>query len=150
MRKLIRWFQNNQKAIETVLFIAWCYVFLRLTLLNRIPKPQRVFRPDFLYELRKFSTGDEDGLYYINLFIKNILLFVPCGLVVPWKKNWKQVTLIGLFLSGTIEVIQYITRLGECEIDDIISNTLGAAIGYGLYVVANKILNIGRGRNEKA
>lgn len=150
MRELIRWFQNKQKAMETVLFIAWCYVLLRLTLLSRTPKPQRIFRPDFLYELRKFSTGSEDGLYYIDLFIKNILLFVPCGLVMPWKKNWKQVTLIGLFLSGTIEIIQYITRLGECEIDDIIANTLGAAIGYGLYVVANKILNIGRGRNEKA
>ena len=150
MRKLIRWFQNKQKAIETVLFITWCYVFLWLTLLSRTPKTLRIFRPDFLYELRKFSTGDEDGLYYMDLFIKNILLFVPCGLVVPWKKNWKQVTLIGLFLSSTIEIIQYVTRLGECEIDDMIANTLGAVMGYGVYVLANKILNIGRGRNEKA
>lgn len=34
--------------------------------------------------------------------------------------------LVGLFLSGGIELTQYFTGLGSCDIDDVILNVLGA------------------------
>lgn len=40
----------------------------------------------------------------------------------------------------TIEVIQYITKLGVFDVDDIIMNTLGGIIGYCIYYVAAKLL----------
>ena len=38
-----------------------------------------------------------------------------------------------------LEVFQLITKRGYFEIDDLIHNTLGVVIGYGLYRLAVKI-----------
>lgn len=47
--------------------------------------------------------------------------------------------LISLVTSISIEFAQYIFNLGWCEVDDVISNTLGAVIGCGLYFELRKI-----------
>ena len=40
------------------------------------------------------------------------------------------------FISLTIEVIQLLTKVGCFDVDDMILNTLGAALGYGIYASA--------------
>jgi glycopeptide antibiotics resistance protein len=47
-------------------------------------------------------------------------------------KIYKGSTIIflGFLLSFTIELLQYIFEVGYADIDDIILNTLGTAIGY--------------------
>ena len=62
----------------------------------------------------------------------NILFFIPYGLLFPWKDNWKRVFVTALVLSVFIELSQFIFNLGWCEVDDVISNTLGAMIGWGV------------------
>ena len=57
--------------------------------------------------------------------ILNILLFVPLGLIIG---GWKGL-FIGLVLSGSLEAIQFYFRIGYCELDDILNNTIGTAIG---------------------
>ena len=42
----------------------------------------------------------------------------------------KQILLIVLLVSFLIEGIQYFAGLGSCELDDIISNSLGGWIGF--------------------
>lgn len=46
-----------------------------------------------------------------------------------------------------IEASQYIFNLGWCEIDDVISNTAGAVIGFGLRIAFEKIYRKNRGKN---
>lgn len=46
--------------------------------------------------------------------------------------------LIGFCLSCGIEVVQYFGRLGYCELDDVLNNTIGAGIGAGLNVLIRK------------
>ena len=71
--------------------------------------------------------------------ILNILLFVPFGILLPLynKKINKlfKVVPIGFITSLLIEIIQYNTKFGIFEIDDVINNTFGVLIGYGLYKV---------------
>ena len=72
-----------------------------------------------------------------NLFqeiqnINNILVFIPFGVLFP-VKNWKALLLTVLLFSVAIEAAQYALNLGWCEIDDVICNVLGAAIGFGLW-----------------
>ena len=44
-----------------------------------------------------------------------------------------------LFRSSTnIEFLQYVTRRGLCEADDILNNAIGVVIGYGVYLVLKK------------
>lgn len=37
--------------------------------------------------------------------------------------------LYGFLLSVTVELLQYVFCLGYCEMDDVLHNTIGAAIG---------------------
>lgn len=67
----------------------------------------------------------------------NTLLFVPFGLLLPWcfpaLRTWKSMAWIALCMECAIEVMQGITRLGACDVDDIILNLLGIALGYILF-----------------
>ena len=63
-------------------------------------------------------------------------MFMPfrfLGIVFPKLNDFR--TLIINFISAIVvsESLQYITRLGVFDIDDIILNTLGVAMGFFLY-----------------
>lgn len=77
-------------------------------------------------------------------FLGNITLFVPFGVLIPCvtgKKEWIFEVGVGFCFSLLIEIIQLITARGCFDPDDILLNTLGTAIGYGLYqVIAHKII----------
>lgn len=78
----------------------------------------------------------------IPQLLLNVALFVPLGLAAPFiskKSSFFKVAVTGLSLSFLIEFIQiFIGR--ECEIDDLICNTLGAIIGYLMYLLLRKLL----------
>ena len=61
----------------------------------------------------------------------NILLFIPIGFLLPLVVK-KMPLLWGIGFSLLIEIIQFITRRGTCETDDVISNTIGLLIGYAI------------------
>ena len=60
----------------------------------------------------------------------NMLLFYPGGLILRslWKQ-WGTLLLIFFLGSALIELCQYGWNLGTAETDDVIHNTLGAALG---------------------
>ena len=61
----------------------------------------------------------------------NIALFVPIGLLFGGLGfKTKKVLLMGICLSGIIEVSQFGFCKGLCETDDVIHNTMGCVIGY--------------------
>lgn len=67
----------------------------------------------------------------------NLLLFVPLGLLLPivfrsYRENGKKVLLTGFLLSLAIELLQLFGGRFS-EIDDLIINTAGTMVGYGLY-----------------
>lgn len=51
-----------------------------------------------------------------------------------------------LVLSVFIELSQFIFNLVWCEVDDVINNTLGTMIGWGVWWM---IKTLGRARKEK-
>ena len=69
--------------------------------------------------------------------------FMPYGFVLPIitrrMRNGFFIVLSGFAISLTVEVIQLITRVGCFDVDDMILNTLGAALGYGIYAVCDRI-----------
>ena len=70
--------------------------------------------------------------------IKNILVFIPFGILFPVKR-WNVTLIAVLAFSVSIELIQYAFALGWCEVDDVISNAVGAMIGFGLWIIFRKI-----------
>lgn len=71
-------------------------------------------------------------------FIGNIVIFLPLGFLFPLvseKQRWYRTVRAGFCFSLLIETIQLISKRGCFDPDDIILNTLGTVIGYGLYRV---------------
>ena len=65
----------------------------------------------------------------------NVAVFVPVGLmlgIILKQRAWWTALLIGMGVSVGVEVSQLMMNRGLCEVDDVIHNTLGCAIGYGL------------------
>jgi glycopeptide antibiotics resistance protein len=72
----------------------------------------------------------------MRLFFGNIIWFIPLGVMLPIVMKRKKFFLtiaIGFLFSFTIETIQYLFYKGVAELDDLILNTLGVAIGYSIY-----------------
>ena len=94
-------------------------IILWITLFSREPMTTRIFRGLFW----------EIEMGYWNNIIQNILLFIPLGFLIGGKRG----IIAGVLLSIGIELTQYIAVLGYCELDDVLNNTIGAAIGALLY-----------------
>jgi glycopeptide antibiotics resistance protein len=77
-------------------------------------------------------------LFNIDIIVNNlmgsILLFIPLGFLLPVlnKKfnRFNKTIKISLALSLTIEILQYLFRVGQFDIDDIILNTIGSILGF--------------------
>ena len=73
--------------------------------------------------------------------ILNVGLYVPLGLALPFiykKSSLLKVFLTGLSVSFLIELGQFFIGR-ESEMDDLICNTLGAVMGYLLYLLIRKL-----------
>ena len=67
----------------------------------------------------------------------NVLLFLPLGFLLPriWnalQRLWGTLLTAALIMTA-VEITQVLTLRGNCDIDDLMLNLLGAAIGYGLF-----------------
>ena len=68
----------------------------------------------------------------------------PLGCLLPIlfpKLKPKHVILIGCLCSIATEATQYLLKMGWCETDDVIHNTLGTAIGVWVWHLQSKRLN---------
>jgi len=77
--------------------------------------------------------------------ILNIAAFIPFGIMLPLlskklQRLWKTVG-IGFAFTVIIESVQFITGKGQASADDIINNTFGVLIGYGLIMAVLTIIN---------
>lgn len=71
--------------------------------------------------------------YPIRFFeLGNFVAFIPFGILIPLLFRCNFIRFITLFILSItiIEILQMLSRLGSFDIDDIIINTLGAAVGF--------------------
>lgn len=78
----------------------------------------------------------------IEQLLLNLGMLVPMGFILPivfqrLRKCYRTVGVVALLIIG-IETIQYFIGR-SADVDDFIMNTAGSLIGYGIYVVCNRI-----------
>lgn len=101
------------------------------TMINLIP-----FKTIFEFLDRMNNSNINTNIVVLNLSA-NLLMFIPMGMALPvlfsnnFNKLWKT-TLFVASLVLVIEIIQFVTFCGSADIDDLILNTLGCVIGYGI------------------
>lgn len=92
----------------------------------------------------------------VNLF-GNVLVFMPFGFYVPFYgrtyRKWYFVVGLSFLFSLFIESTQLITQSGVFDVDDLMLNTLGGALGYLCYFIAFRVYvyylrKENRGRHE--
>ena len=135
-------FSKIKKIINILLLIIGIYFVLKATIIGRSGN-------HFGIELRPFYTFVKAQMQpeYYRTYFMNTLLFVPLGCSLPnilhskaYKINICITIIISFAFSIVIELLQYYYHLGSFEIDDIIANTFGAAIGTLSYLLYIRIL----------
>ncbi len=122
-------------SMISALTVLWLFLIFYATLGNRSVELQNGVHMIPLYSYYLVIQGAESEI--LRSAFMNVVLFYPAGLLAGavglqrWKA-WKRILLLtaaGCCMSILIEVVQYSWQLGLAEVDDIIHNTLGTAIG---------------------
>lgn len=133
--------KKDKRLFLLTLFMLYCFFMLWMTIFKRDPGMNRKIVFDLFWAFREWIAGSKNGKTESLQYLKNVLFFVPFGVLFPWKeKGWKVLLFSATAFSVLIEVIQYVFLLGWCELDDVISNALGAFIGFGLWILLSRLI----------
>ena len=144
---------ENRRKLHIALFAAYCAVMLWL-LFGRpgytegIPYLQQMkvnlipFRTLRLFFRLLSHRRPHLVLSAVINLVGNVAMFIPLGLFLPvvftkLRKMWKTVLYAALMIS-IVELLQLLTLVGSCDIDDLILNLIGTIAGYGLYKLIGK------------
>ena len=58
-----------------------------------------------------------------------------------FNTSWKKTIIYGCGFSFVLELCQFVFAIGASDITDIITNTLGTAVGMCLYALAIKVFS---------
>ena len=133
------------RTLGTILFILYVLALIYFLFFSeeygRAAMEERQYRYNLIpfVEIRRFWVYRKQlGFMAVvtNLF-GNVIGFLPFGFILPvildkMRSGW-LIVLAGFGLSVTVEVIQLITKVGCFDVDDMILNTAGAALGYLLF-----------------
>ena len=133
---------------KKIIFALYSFFLLYFLIFSEIYGRSGVMQ-DYHYNITPFQEIERFWKYreqlglmsYINLF-GNVLIFVPFGFMEPLtsKKRSFWATLIdGCLVSLSVEIFQFITKVGRFDVDDLMLNTTGVALGYVCFLVWNAI-----------
>jgi len=135
--------KNNQAKLTFGLFMVyfliliWIILFKMQFSFNTLPHFRGLNLIPFAGSVIKNNQMDYSEI------ILNMIVFIPFGLYLSMIKLnwpfWKKIILIAC-VSLLFELLQFIFAIGGADITDFISNTLGGAVGIGVYIVFSKIL----------
>ena len=144
------YFKKNQSMPKIRTWIVWLvfyyYLCVMLTKIVGLPTIGEYIRLSGLGEsffhpninLIPFSDG------FSLSFLLNIALFVPLGFLCPFLskryRSIKNTLLFALGVSLSIEILQLFTLYRATDIDDLITNVVGALIGYLCFQVVHKLV----------
>lgn len=139
-----------------LVFIGYIIMMLDFLFLGRMiinfqsqlsPAPRSVNLIPFVSIVEDIGAG---RLGFNNNLLGNILIFIPMGIYVCLFKSVKNISgslLIVFCVSLLNEIIQFITRTGVADIDDLILNCLGGLIGIFVYKLIARNKTADRARN---
>lgn len=138
--------RKGWRKVASLLLIEYGFLIYCSTVIFRETSDTTKYKPT---NIETYKEIIEKGSLRIDpeIFL-NIIMFVPVGLLacLAFKSlKWWQALMIGCGMSVSIELLQYSLKRGTTEIGDVLHNTLGCLIGYGIYeliqIVRIKFIN---------
>ena len=142
-----------KKCIGIFIFIAYFIMLLYFTIFSEslgrtLGSEQPRYNLVFFTEIKRFWNYREQlGLWacFMNIF-GNIIAFMPVGYLLPaiceGRKSFVDAVCAGFVTSLLIECTQYVFRVGSFDVDDILLNTLGAALGFICWLIVHKYVDL--------
>ena len=125
------------RSCKYALLILYVLFVLYMTLLGRGAKAKAGMKLELFWSIRN-AIRSKAGWAAWGLLIGNVCFFIPLGFMLSYlhpgmKKNrvWIWI-LVCIGFSVAIEILQYVTGRGFMDVDDVVCNGMGAAIGAAL------------------
>ena len=128
---------NSALFIVYLLILVWVILFKLQFSLSEIDYTRNVNLIPFHYST---SVGKQ---FHIGEIRDNVLIFIPFGIFLSMLAPKMKVQNKLIMMSGTslaFEIAQYVLAIGGTDITDVMSNTLGGAVGLALYALFLKIV----------
>ena len=140
--------EQKHRKLHMALFCAYS-VFMLYLLFNRAGGIEGM---DYWKQIR--ANLNLEPFHTIRLFLKvldqqaysaaavinlggNVIMFIPLGFllprVFPGLQKFQRCILATVLIITAVELTQLFTLLGSCDIDDLILNVIGAAVGFILH-----------------
>jgi len=146
-----RWYERNdlknnkiKSVIKWTAFLAYIAVLVYFVFFAEMFGRTHL-STEYRYNLVPFKEIMRFITYYkvvggLTVFLNiagNVLAFMPLGFFLPLVSEHKMafwsILCTSCALSVAIELVQLITKVGTCDVDDVLLNTLGGILGYGVY-----------------
>lgn len=132
---------NIKRLLWWLVFLCYIFVVAGATLFSRGSNYEYDIIPPLFYSYK--NAWNNWSITEWRNIILNICMFVPFGLLLPmglkWFRKCYRTYVAGFLFSLLIELSQMIFKIGIFEPDDLLDNTLGAIIGFGLFLVLFKL-----------
>ena len=140
--------KRGRKRIAGLVLLEYIFLIYCSTVIYRTAADGNghEFRPFWSYDAIEYGRSE---LIAENLM--NVVVFVPLGLLLGFMFNGSRCTvmkgilialMIGMGISVSIEAMQYFFQRGFAETDDVMHNTLGCIVGYGIISLTRKIIKV--------
>lgn len=129
---------------------AWFFIIVYVTVLLELAFFSREPGSRTGIDLELFETWGTTMRSH-SYFIENIAMFIPFGILFPMgSRSLRKGTYCvaaGFAFSTCLELAQLITSRGYCQLDDVLTNTAGAWIGWLIFqAAAERSSSFGRQR----
>lgn len=83
----------------------------------------------------------------INI-VGNVVAFIPFGFILPAisprNRKFLNIALLSFELTLSIEIMQLVLQVGTFDVDDILMNLIGGIIGYFIFTIGYKFIELSR------
>ena len=130
---------RKKTNLTQVIFVVYCLLLIWLVMFKL------AFSVSGIYHLKAvrsinlipFYYDVEVGGFHTKEVALNVLVFIPFGLYLKMLNvSEKKAVLYGCAASFTLELCQLLFSVGKSDITDLLTNTLGTAIGVCAYALA--------------
>lgn len=121
--------------------VAFVVLALNETVFSRPAKEAYQYNLRLFWSYEAIMNGRND---LIKEHYLNVALFIPLGMLIWFalgQRKWWRALVFGCAVSMLIEVMQLVLKRGLCEFDDVMHNTLGCMIGYGVMKGGRSMIN---------
>ncbi|MDR6369432.1 glycopeptide antibiotics resistance protein [Chryseobacterium bernardetii] len=123
------------KKIYKIIIVPYTLFLLYLMFLGmgRFQYEENLITIEPVFSTIKFIQGPAKTIDIVTIVLGNIMMFIPFGFlgwVIPEMKQLKPLMFSFISCIVIVEALQYFTRMGIFEVDDIILNTFGVYLGW--------------------